>query len=66
VFTTYGRLEGRNLSTKAKPKCPKCKSEDVKVLSLPLGDEEEFIYCNKCKQVSVITKVKVSDKQDEL
>ena len=54
------------MSTKAKPKCPKCKSEDVKVLSLPLGDEEEFIYCNKCKQVSVITKVKVSDKQDEL
>jgi transcription elongation factor Elf1 len=40
-------------------KCPDCGSTDVKVLTLPLNEEEEFIYCNTCKKVNVVTKVKI-------
>jgi len=46
----------------SKNKCPNCGSEDVKILSLPLGDDEDFIYCNLCKKINVITKVKVNIK----
>lgn len=46
------------------PRCPKCNSTDVKVLKLPLKEDEEFIYCNSCKQITVITKVKIDEKED--
>ena len=50
-----------------KPICPYCESSDVKIMSLPLeeDDEDEYIYCNNCERVSVITKVDVDVKQDQ-
>jgi len=43
-----------------KPKCPSCGSENIKIMRLPIGDEE-YIYCNDCKKVNVITKVKINE-----
>jgi len=49
------------MSKQPKPKCPDCGSADVKVMKLPLEDDE-YIYCNKCKNVNIITKVDVDVK----
>jgi len=47
-----------------KSQCPECGSMDTKAMLLPYGDEEdEYIYCNKCKKVSVITKVSIVVKE---
>ena len=46
-----------------KLQCPECGSYDTKIMILPYGDEE-YIYCNGCKKLSVITKVKLDAKKD--
>jgi len=48
-----------------KVKCPNCGSEDTKPYSLPMSrDDEEFIYCNNCKKVTIVLKVKIDESKD--
>lgn len=42
-----------------KGQCPKCGSTDTKKMTLPFG-LEEYIYCNACHALSVITQVEVN------
>jgi len=48
---------------KKKVRCPNCGSYNVKILRLPVGDEE-FIGCEDCGKISVLIKVKVDEKEN--
>ena len=45
-------------------KCPRCGSTKVKILHLPV-DEEEFLKCEECGYITVLTKIKISEEDEK-
>jgi len=50
--------------TEEKTRCPDCGSTNTKKKYLPYGDEE-YIFCEDCKRLSTIIRVKIDAKKTQ-